>query len=101
MILVKVDVIPRGDYSKQKQIGEIKIANITGPHTYRMSSDYKYQIKSEDGETVFEGTIIDSYNGNAFELISECLNAWNEGWIVTPDNHGDGGVRVKEKTDRR
>ena len=94
MILVKIDVVSGGDYDRQKQIGAIEIANVTGFGTGRISSDYKYRLFSEDGEKQFEGKILDSYNTNVFQLISECLNAWRDGWIETPDQHGLGGTRI-------
>ena len=53
MILVKIDVVSGGDYDRQKQIGAIEIANVTGFGTGRISSDYKYRLFSEGGEKQF------------------------------------------------
>ena len=95
MIEVKIDVFSFGNMDKRKQVGKIQIGNL-GKAFGRISSDYEYRLFDEKGELFFRGKLIDSYNGNTFELISECLNCWRDGWLVSPDNHGLNGVKIDD-----
>lgn len=95
MIEVTIDVLSHGDANKKKEIGKIQIARLSKAFG-RISNDYEYRLFNEAEELIFIGKLIDSYRVNAFELISDCLNCWKDGWLISPDNHGLNGVNIDD-----
>lgn len=96
MIEVNIDVLAYGDRNKRKEIGKIQISRLSKAFG-RISNDYEYKLYDESNELFFSGKLVDSYNTDAFELISQCLNCWKDGWLVSPDNHGLNGVSIHDK----
>jgi len=86
MLRIKILVEPQGDASRQKTIGEIKIANITKDRT-RLSSDYVWRVTEDRGDDR-AGYIVDSMNVTAAALLLEVLTQWKTGLGFSLDNHG-------------
>lgn len=90
MLRVTIMLEPGGDQSRTRSLAEITIANITRA-VGRMSDDYAWRIKMTDRggrEIVAYGSLVDSYNGNAVELLHEVLREWKSGRPLPIDNHG-------------
>ncbi len=98
MIRVVVDVEPHGDKTLSRTLAEIVIANITGGGG-RVSSDYAWRIRRVDRdnqEAVAHGCLVDSYNGNALDLLMEVLAEWKSGRKAPIDNHGNATVLISD-----
>lgn len=90
MIRVLVEIERHGDKTRSRILAEVVIANITR-EAGRISSDYAWRIRRLDRdsrEVVTYGGLLDSYNGNAVDLLAEVLGEWKSGRSAPVDNHG-------------
>lgn len=90
MIRTTINLEPRGDQTRSRRCAEITIANVTTAPG-RMSDDYAWRVRVVDrsgNETVTYGALVDSYNGDATELLLEVLTEWKSGRKAPIDNHG-------------
>ena len=90
-------------YIGGKEIGKVEIVNVTRC-AGRISSDYYWRVYIEklNGEKQTSvGLIVDSYNGNAMQLLSEVLNQWEDRENVGEtalDNHGQRCWKAESMT---
>lgn len=92
MLKISIEHYPDGKIDGTKVLKTMSVTNVSGtvPST---SFNYYYCLGGETAEGSFSGLLVDSYNRDVFEVIQECLSAWKEGWLVTPDELGHGGVK--------
>jgi hypothetical protein len=74
MLEVKVNLVPLGIRSREKQIGYVKIWN-DGTGSVKIGN-YCYRIENEDEETIAEGEYknFPRLEKNVFHLLQEILN---------------------------
>ncbi len=98
MLRVLIDIEPRGDKTRLRTLAEIVIANITVAGG-RVSSDYAWRIRRldrDDQEIVSYGCLVDSYSGNAVDLLWEVLGEWKSGRERPLDNHGFAATLIHD-----
>jgi len=84
MVVVKIEMWPKGDKNHKRDLATIAISNVGGDHN---EASYKYAI-SNQFDSVF-GT----RENDAFLLLDKGANAWKKG-ILRSFNRNSGVVRL-------
>ena len=72
--------------------GAARVQQINGDQP-RSTRDFWYYLFNEKAEVIHKGLLMDTENRTPHEVIQGCLTAWKEGWYITPDIDGKGGVK--------